>query len=269
MASGSEKLPVWQSAENAYRLLCLDTVTFFRIMILPYCLSYMVGIAAGFIGSFMRVTTGTTTATELLNLCAGLFQFLMITIFIVAWHRFTLLDPAKVDVRTRIGLDLGRREIVFASFAALALSVIWIPYYFADQTVERGVLTLQETPVIWAVFLLYFWPLFVAPIMVRLSLLFPSTAVGRRLSIGQSWVMTRGNVWRLLTIFALCGIPWSILRSFAFPYLLLWAGQNLLWVLIVEMALLFVTFLGSAVAATSLSLVYRWIVERDARAAVR
>ncbi len=43
--------------------------------------------------------------------------------------------------------------------------------------------------------------------MVRLSLLFPAAAYGRKLGLGAAWRAMRGNTWRVVACGLLAGVP--------------------------------------------------------------
>ena len=89
-------------------------------------------------------------------------------------------------------------------------------------------------------------------IVSRLFLVFPATAVDRRVNLKWAWRLSKNNGWRLAIIVA--GLPWVL--------------SNLVWLLYRENETVFedviITFMGSAIIVfevAALSLSYRELIK--------
>lgn len=51
-------------------------------------------------------------------------------------------------------------------------------------------------------------------VLGRISLVFPATAIDKKVSLKWSWVITRGNAWSMFVIVALFPLPFSLLINF-------------------------------------------------------
>lgn len=249
MTAKNAKLPVWLTAIDAYAGSFGNLPTLARVAVIPYCLAYAAGFSVGFVAAFTGNGDQLAVPFSSWNVAASLIQAIILPIFAVAWHRFVLLGPSIA--RTKLGIDVTRREIVFIAYVLIIAAILWAPY-------SIGII---RRPFDWLTIALLLWPFYMLPVLARLSLVLPAAAIERRISFSQAWTMTRGSAWRLTGILVLCGLPFLILYQLVFPLLLDAAGGTW-WVLLVEMAQLILIFLHIAVAAAGLSLTYRWISQK-------
>jgi len=251
MTAKNAKLPFWLTTIDAYAASFGNLPTLARVAVIPYCLAYAAGFSAGFVAAFTGYGDQLADPFSSWNVAAWLIQAIILSIFAVAWHRFVLLGPSIP--RTKLGIDVTRREIVFIAYAFIIGVILWGPYLIG--------LIRRPPSFDWLTIALLLWPVYILPVVARLSLVFPAAAIERRISFSQAWTMTRGSAWRLTGVLFLCGLPFSILYQLVFPLLLDAAGGTL-WVLLVEMAQLILICLHIAVAAAVLSLTYRWISQK-------
>lgn len=267
----SEKLPVLRIVSEAYLTPFLELSIWARVAVVPFCLYFASGFVIAFVDAFVAASSGRApevqTPWSLWNVIATAFQFFFGTIFATAWHRYVLLDPKKVKVRTSLGIDLGKREFWFFVYALIYLSILMGPYYFSYYF-GTTVLAVRlffglEYAVAWLVLLFLWWPVYMSPFITRFVLVLPAAAVERQISFFQSWSMTHGFVWRVWAIVILCGLPAPVLTRFVFSPLAERAQGHLLWVTTVELTWLIVAFVEIVIAATGVSLTYRWVIKRN------
>jgi hypothetical protein len=85
-------------------------------------------------------------------------------------------------------------------------------------------------------------------VLARLAVVFPATAIDRRITLGDAWSLTRGNAWRMMVIVG--ALPWS------FSYLRYAVyGEDPSMILVVLVTAVATVFLTVEIAA--LSLAYR------------
>jgi hypothetical protein len=188
----------------------------------------------------------------------GYFQWLLyalygalFAVFAVICHRLVLLGRGSTAARWMP--QWSWRETWFF----LWIVVIWSMLALAALLIATVLLNMwgwwfghdAQAPVDWLMFAAKVPTLYV---FARLSLLFPATAIDRRVHPRWSWQLTRRNGWRLVLVVVV--LPWAL--------------SNLVWLMYRSEPTVFETvalsFLGLALFAVeiaALSLSYRELVK--------
>jgi len=168
-------------------------------------------------------------------------------VFIVRWHRFVLLGetvgngliPPGWTEFVIAGVKLG--AIVLAGWLVLGLVAALPPHILTIPLSGAGGIALTL-------------------MALRVSLIFPSAAIGRPVGVQTAWQWIGGNFWRLFACSFASYFPFVILQmlisalSRMFPSLL---------AIVFEALRLAVAFIGAAVIAALLSHLYRDIGAAD------
>jgi hypothetical protein len=189
------------------------------------------------------------------SLASWLIYFLYCGLFVVlaiTCHRLVLLDPVSIEVGPRWS---WRETRFLAWIIVLGLSFVVATFVLSTPILNVLLWTgLQptDTRLGWSV---YAGQVLALCIVSRLFLVFPATAVDRRVNLKWAWRLSKNNGWRLAIIVAV--LPWVL--------------SNLVWLLYREDETVFedvlITFLGSAIIVfevAALSLSYRELVKEDA-----
>ena len=175
----------------------------------------------------------------------------LFVVFVVTCHRLVLLDPRSVPTRPRWSWRetrfLAWIIVIGLAFAA-ALAVLATPILNILMWSGMGP---HDTRFEWS---LYCGQILALYITSRLFLVFPATAIDRRVNFKWAWSLSKNNGWRLVIIVAV--LPWAL--------------SNLVWLLYREnegvLEDIVITFLGSAIVAfevAALSLSYRELTKED------
>jgi hypothetical protein len=150
------------------------------------------------------------TGEYLPELSAWLFYLgygVLFVIFAVTCHRLVLLDPPSITSRlyprwslreTRFILWMvGVWLIITAAFIVVSpllvnVSLLWSRK--ADEDWLRWSLFVAKLPALY--------------VFARLCLVFPATAVDKRVNLKWAWRLSEGNGWRLVLIVAV--LPWIL-----------------------------------------------------------
>lgn len=144
---------------------------------------------------------------ELLNWVLYVAYGALFAVFAVTCHRLVLLDSAHIA--SRMVPRWSWREIRFLLWMA-AVSLIFVGMVIAVTTLLLNVwLPLITAPNSewpgWAI-LAAKVPAFY--VMARLCVVFPATAVDRKVNLKWAWNLTANNGWRLVLLVAV--LPWGI-----------------------------------------------------------
>ena len=184
------------------------------------------------------------------------YGFLFV-LFAVTCHRLVLLDPQSIA-----SMPLARwswRESRFFLWLCIVWLLATVVVMVAMSAIMSVFFSMAATPpdqaaTEWAFFAARFPALY---FFARLCLVFPATAVDRKVNLKWAWRMTKGNGWRLFLVIAV--LPWILSRMVS----LLYRGDATVG----ETILL--TFVGCALFAVeiaALSLSYRELTrDEDAR----
>jgi hypothetical protein len=213
----------------------------------------------------------------------------------VAWHRHVIrgdrLAPPMAPPQLRVLLYALRGYLLLlpGSLASLPAVALGFALVVVLMSLEGGRFEVWVLPVLVVVFL----PAVVLHLLVtaRLVLVLPGTAVNdRRMTFRRSWELTRGNTWRLLTatfllallvtvgfvmiaaMAAAIGVPLTALDTGVWG-VQLWYGEGSVSpaagfsvVAAADLLSLVVNYIGVALFASLLSVVYLELAESSAAA---
>lgn len=194
--------------------------------------------------------------------------------FAVAWHRRYLVPHEVTTVLA--ALRWRRRQTGFLLIAiviGLITMVLWI-VGGVGVTLSMGLLigftdaASGASPLVWSglVFTaMIVVALAIALVYARFSILFPSTAVDHRMSFRECWSFTRGNGWRLLFVIGLVAIPFIVVSlSISFALVIGYTSlpDSLTIQFVSNLVYGTLTFIGTAVGVSALSIAYRALVAR-------
>ncbi len=161
--------------------------------------------------------------------------FLMMVVFGIFWYRYVLLGR---EGALRFGV--AQFNGMFWRTAGYGLAVLLIVLVvLVGMSIGLGLLAglisvlfsttagmLVTIVIVVLVLVIYAVPL---ALVARLSLPFPAFALGQRLSLRQSWSLTKGSAWRMVGAFLTAGLPVSLI-AYALYFGLLYGllGVNIL-----------------------------------------
>jgi len=144
---------------------------------------------------------------------AALFIYITVTIAVaIAWHRFVLLgiSPGQGLVRNAPIWGYFWRSIVIGLIAALPVAIV--------QSVVLSVVGAAAGML--SVIIVLVFSVVAITLAVRLSLVLPALAIGKSMTLGESWGRT-APVWGDILIAMLCVIAIQsvslVLRQIGFP----------------------------------------------------
>ncbi|MDK3017875.1 hypothetical protein [Pseudodonghicola flavimaris] len=173
------------------------------------------GIAFVLSGGAAGLPRGLEILLDILNLIASLWVA-------VAWHRYVLLAQYPEGLVPEFR---GGEMIAYFGKTLLLMLIIVLPFLavFALGMALSGAERVIAVPVIVMV-LVAIW------VMMRLSVLLPAAAVGRRLSVAEAWQATRpisfgvlGLALLIILVSALVGAPVLLVLGGA-PMIVAFAG---------------------------------------------
>lgn len=201
-AAALRTLPVGRTVREAWRRVFGGLGLVFKAAAVPFLLSMTLLVVS------FSVEPARWLAWSLMVL-----GFLPYTLFGVAWHRYTLLGPARGAVP--LVPAWHRRHWRFFGY----LIAVTLIFYFAWIAIMvlvlgTGLLGLGTEGAPQAIgFLATAIGLFVGLfyLMVRVSFVFPAAAVDETYGLGHSWAHTRGQGFRLLAALVLSSLPMLVL----------------------------------------------------------
>lgn len=202
--------------EAIRKLPILETIRFanitvfgnLRALALAAALPFALSLALNFSTSSSEALIGWGSVILLLSLVP-------MTLFAVAWHRFVLLGPQRAMPTAMPRIE--QRHLRFFFFAAVLLLIEAIPVLGMVQTLEQlKAFEEQQPPEIAkeiARDTLMNFALFLVAVFLtlRFSFVLPAVAVDEKYGFRDSWVHTRGQVWRMLFGIFLLVLPMAIL----------------------------------------------------------
>lgn len=195
-------LQATELVREAYRLLLGDWRRWLVALALPLAIDVLVrgtfaavyGPQIADLGSLQRVADGTFLLRVLAVLLAGIIA---VTLFAVSWHRFALLGAAPA-LLPAVGADHVR-------FLLLALALLFFGGFVMQMALALAV-TGGSVYTFLALGLVV-----VAMVYLRFGMVFPATALGRRLRLSQSWAITKGQTLVLFWAHLLGMVPLIVL----------------------------------------------------------
>lgn len=188
-------VPIGATMRAAYGAVFGSLGLLLKAAALPFLLSIVVLFLAGMAGE-----------SAVLSFVLTVVGFVPYTLFGVAWHRLTLLGPARgapvvfPSWRQRHFRFLGYVVAITGLFYLVAALMVGLG--FADQgTVIEGsrIMMIAVATLVGIVALPY--------LLVRLAFVFPAVAVDEAYTLRESWAHTRGQGFRLLATLILTALP--------------------------------------------------------------
>jgi hypothetical protein len=229
---------------------------FSRALVIPLVSLVALTLLLYFVDENLAASAGLLYMLSLRILYILVYGVLFV-LFAVTCHRLVLLDPQSVATRL-IPRWSGRETRFFLWTVAVWLIValafftgakllinLWRPWEGKPSAIWSQGITLAASVPAYYVF-------------GRLSLIFPATAVGRKVSLRWSWRLTANNGWRLFVVVAV--LPFMISHLVGLLYRM---DATALETVVL-------TFLGCAlfvVEVAALSLSYRELTKEEAASA--
>ncbi len=188
------KLPVVETAKEAYARVFGNPRLLARAALVPFCLSLAL-IALGL----------TVPVLSALGHLIGLLGLLPYTIFGVAWHRLTLLGPVAgapplvSGWRRRHWRFLG--YLVAVILISSGVSVVVFLLGFTVTWPESDTLPAFTDLIVFFTFAI------VTFFIIRLSFVFPAVSVDENYRLRHAWIHTKGQGLRLLGATVIAAAP--------------------------------------------------------------
>ncbi len=188
------KLPVIETAKEAYARVFGNPRLLVRASLLPFCLSLALIV--------LGLTVPVASSLGILFAILGLLPY---TIFGVAWHRLTLLGPVAGAPPLLSGWS--RRHWRFLGYL-LAVSLIGASA--TAMVFSLGLMAVRpesgNLPAVAGLMPLAGFAI-VAYVMIRLSFLFPAVSVDESYRLRHAWTHTKGQGLRLLGATVIAAVP--------------------------------------------------------------
>ncbi|HXP13425.1 MAG TPA: hypothetical protein VN795_07175 [Stellaceae bacterium] len=195
------RIPVAVVTVGAYRFVFGRLGLFLELAWLPLLLLLAVAIMPAWLPWLMAPDSDSAVLRllpDVVQLAAG---GLCLNAFAVRWHQMMLFPGAAAAppvswFRTWLWFLLYTLAFYLANLALFALVFLLSG---GEDLVQSGQILLLGLAAAIAL------PLWLG--MVRLSLLFPAAAYGRKLGPGAAWRAMRGNTWRMVACGLMAGLP--------------------------------------------------------------
>lgn len=254
--SKPDKLPVWKTTWECYRLVFAHAGDFIRISWL--WLIVMIPIYASAHAAIWYLTESPDRLTSsfhfkmLADCLPNILEAGFLSAIAVAWHQLILSGrPA-----TTASLTLDRTVMTYAMWA--------VAMYLLPIIVWLLLLPSMEIPTAWVALslaaALILLPV-IAIVPLRYSLKLPAIALGQPLSFKESWQKTGGNTLRLSATVILSWLP-ALIALVAFGAVLPDISENpdLVTYVAVSTTMSYAYAIPAILGVTWLSLIYRHFV---------
>ena len=197
--SAIRAVPVGATMREAYLAVFSSLPLLLRAAALPFALSLVILSLAFMAGE-----------NAFLSFVLMVVGFVPYTLFGVAWHRLSLLGPARGAPATFPSWRARHWRFLGYVMGATALGIV-LGWSLASLT--GGAQSPMEQRLGPLLSILAGWVMFVCLIYVllRFSFVFPATAVDERYTLANSWAHTRGQVLRLLATLIVTALPMLVL----------------------------------------------------------
>jgi hypothetical protein len=192
------KLPVVETAKEAYARVFGNPQLLARASLMPFCLSFA-----------LIVLSFTVPVTSSLGALFAILGLLPYTIFGVAWHRLTLLGPVA-----------GAPPLLSAwtqrhwRFLGYLFAVMLIGYGAIAMVFSLAFAVIQpelETLPAGLGLMIFAGAAILAYIMARLSFVFPAVSVDESYRLRHAWTHTKGQGLRLIGATVIAAAPMVVL----------------------------------------------------------
>ena len=278
------KLPVLHTVFEAYRFVFGQPVSLVMAMAVPLFLWYLLqfevtplvldGLDAALspTDAHSRAPAGKLLVFTYVSTQWAFWLFVE-TLFAVAWHRFVLLGPATA--RPRAFVLWRSRHWRFFGYLLIIL-VFYVPTspLLLVTLPSELIFPLSGARLAWIGVGVLLMCVVMAYLVVRLSLVFPASAIDRKCSFRESWRRTHGQGLRLVIATSLGALPLlsiEILKGFLIESEMVTRGdyhtfvdQPILGSYKIDLFVtMLVVFLTTALTVTVLSLAFRHCTGRQ------
>jgi membrane-anchored glycerophosphoryl diester phosphodiesterase (GDPDase) len=192
------RLPVGKMVLGAFLIPWWNRRAFGRALAIPLLLLVTLSLTWYYAGAYLPAYS---------NWLLLLLYGVLFAIFAVTSHRLVLLDPATVA--SRIYPRWERRETRFILWMVATWAIFGAIYMAAvSLTMTASNLWTNRPDENWMKWSLVVGKIPALYIFARLCLVFPATAVDRKVNLKWAWKLTKGNGWRLVLVVGV--LPWII-----------------------------------------------------------
>ncbi len=236
LAAPTLKLPLWRTITAAWATVPKNIGLWFRLY-WPWMAIVTLTLIAWIIG--IVANSGTATPSEVLIGGAGMVPLLVLSITLligvpaifVGWHRGIHRGErptAPIQFDSAMGSYLSYSLVIITALAVSISVMLLVLASIAGITtgLGEGPMSLDRLAA-----LRHFLPLAILPyyfLLSRFSLVLPAVAVGQRMTLAQSFRLTRGNTWRLTVGAGLVYFPVVVLSGLLEILMLAVPGATLL-----------------------------------------
>lgn len=200
-------LPILEVVSQAYRILLSQPGAWLTAALIP--LAIEVAVQVGYLSLYgpdlvraMMQQGALPAGMQIRGLGVQVCVLIAYALFAVSWHRFNLLGPEE---RPRLLPPiLGRHMRFFGMTLGLSLLI---------GLAVAGPLILLMVGQIDSVIAIVGVAVLAVALFVRWQLIFPAIALDQRLSLGQSWIATRGFGLKLFWGLVLAALPWVLVSA--------------------------------------------------------
>lgn len=268
-----KKLSIRDLILDVFSFLWGNRLDLFRMIAAPVlALSVINTAAAALVPRPATPTTEIQTAATISTALLIGVSFIFYVMFAVAWHRRCLKPEEQTTIWTALRWDKRKTQFTIRSMiiGVILVGVAVVAGVFvailgggagmvgtigtgAEGKAVPTILGIVGTLVIVAVVLL---------MNSRLALWLPAAAVDDNLTLMETWVLARGNTWRIFAIVLLASAP-GILFFFVVDMVMKFAAQSLgmgdtlTFRLIASLALNLANYVVIAIGVSALSSIYK------------
>lgn len=268
-----KKLAIRDSILHVLGFLWTNRPDLFRMIAAPVlALSVINTAATALVPKPETPTTEIQTAAAISTALLIGVSFIFYVMFAVAWHRRCLKPEEQTTIWTALRWDQRKTQFTIRSLiigVILMGAAITVGVFVAIlgsgigmvSTVGTGAEGKAIPAVLGAVGTLIIAVL-VLLVNSRLALWLPAAAVDDNLTLMETWVLARGNTWRIFAIVLLASAP-GILFFFVVDMVIkaaaqaLGMGDTLTFRLIASLALNLANYIVIAIGVSALSTIYK------------
>lgn len=268
-----KKLAIRDSILEVLGFLWTNRPDLFRMIAAPVlALSVINTAVAALLPKPETPTTELQTAATISTALLIGVSFIFYVMFAVAWHRRCLKPEEQTTIWTALRWDKRKTQFMTRSLViAIILITVAVSVGVVITIVGGGIglvstvgtgATGKAVPTLLGAVGTLIIVVFVFLMNSRLALWLPAAAVDDNLTLMETWVLARGNTWRIFAVVLLASAP-GILFFFVVDMAVkaasqsLGMGDTLTFRLIASLALNLANYIVIAIGVSALSTVYR------------
>jgi len=268
-----KKLAIRDSILEVLGFLWTNRPDLFRMIAAPVlALSVINTAVAALLPKPETPTTELQTAATISTALLIGVSFIFYVMFAVAWHRRCLKPEEQTTIWTALRWDKRKTQFMTRSLVIAIILITVAVSVGVIVTIVGGGIGLVSTvgtgatgkavPTLLGAIGTLIIVVFVFLMNSRLALWLPAAAVDDNLTLMETWVLARGNTWRIFAVVLLASAP-GILFFFVVDMAVkaasqsLGMGDTLTFRLIASLALNLANYIVIAIGVSALSTVYR------------